>query len=105
LAKAPDLGEWIVQLKQEGVNVVGTCPTAKRDVSQVDFRKPTAIVLGNEAVGIRPAILGLCDERVAIRQQGRVGSLNAAVAAGILFYEVSRQRSGAITKASSNKGD
>jgi 23S rRNA (guanosine2251-2'-O)-methyltransferase len=105
VAKVPDLGEWIVQLKQEGVNVVGTCPTAKRDVSQVDFRKPTALVLGNEAVGIRSQILDLCDDRVAIRQRGRIGSLNAAVAAGILFYEVSRQRSGAITKTSSNTGD
>ena len=95
LAKVRDSGEWIVQLKQQGVNVVGTSPTAKRDVSQVDFRKPTVLVLGNEAVGIRPQILNLCDERVAIRQRGRVGSLNAAVAAGILFYEVSRQRSGA----------
>jgi 23S rRNA (guanosine2251-2'-O)-methyltransferase len=92
VAKVPDLGEWIVELKHAGLNVVGTSPTAKRDVSQVDFRKPTALVLGNEAVGIRSQILDLCDERVAIRQRGRVASLNAAVAAGILFYELSRQR-------------
>jgi 23S rRNA (guanosine2251-2'-O)-methyltransferase len=94
LAKVPGVGEWIAQLKQQGVNIIGTSPTAKRDISQVDFLKPTALVLGNEAVGIRSQILDLCDERVAIRQRGRVGSLNAAVAAGILFYEVSRQRSG-----------
>jgi 23S rRNA (guanosine2251-2'-O)-methyltransferase len=92
LAQVEDLGEWIVRLRVEGVYVVGSAPTAKRDVAQADFRKPTALVLGNEATGIRPQILELCDERVAIRQQGRVGSLNAAVAAGVLFYEVSRQR-------------
>jgi 23S rRNA (guanosine2251-2'-O)-methyltransferase len=92
LAQVDDLGPWIVRLREEGVHVVGSAPSARRDVAQVDFRKPTALVLGNEAVGIRPQLLELCDERVAIRQSGRVGSLNAAVAAGILFYEVSRQR-------------
>ncbi len=92
LARVDDLSAWIAQLKEAGVRVVGTTPSSRRDVSQVDFRGPTALVLGNEAVGIRPQILELCDERVAIRQRGRVGSLNAAVAAGILFYEVSRQR-------------
>ncbi len=92
LARVDDLSAWIAQLKEAGVRVVGTTPSSRRDVSQVDFRGPTALVLGNEAVGIRPQILERCDERVAIRQRGRVGSLNAAVAAGILFYEVSRQR-------------
>ena len=92
LAQAEDLPELFQQLKQSGICIVGTSPTARRDVSQVDFKKPTALVLGNEAIGIRPEILELCDERIAIQQQGTVGSLNAAVAAGILFYEVSRQR-------------
>jgi 23S rRNA (guanosine2251-2'-O)-methyltransferase len=92
LAQVEDLSEWITRLKAKGVNVVGTSPNAKRQVSQADFLKPTALVLGNEAVGIRSEMLDLCDERVAIPQRGRVGSLNAAVAAGVLFYEVSRQR-------------
>jgi 23S rRNA (guanosine2251-2'-O)-methyltransferase len=92
LAQVNDVGEWIAKLKRGGVAVVGTSPSARRDVSQVDLRGPTALVLGNEAIGIRPEILQLCDEKVAIRQRGQVGSLNAAVAAGILFYEVSRQR-------------
>jgi 23S rRNA (guanosine2251-2'-O)-methyltransferase len=92
LAQVKDLAEWISKLKHEGVTVVGTSPNARRDVSQADLRGPTAIILGNEAMGVRAEILDLCDERVAIAQRGRVGSLNAAVAAGILFYEVSRQR-------------
>jgi 23S rRNA (guanosine2251-2'-O)-methyltransferase len=92
LAQVDDLADWIARLKGEKVSVVGTAPTARKDVSQVDLRRPTALVLGNEAVGIRSKILDLCDERVSIRQRGRVGSLNAAVAAGVLFYEVSRQR-------------
>jgi 23S rRNA (guanosine2251-2'-O)-methyltransferase len=92
LARVDDLDEWIARLKSLGIAIVGTSPTARRDVSQVDFRGPTALILGNEAIGIRPEILELCDERIAIRQRGHVGSLNAAVAAGVLFYEASRQR-------------
>jgi 23S rRNA (guanosine2251-2'-O)-methyltransferase len=92
LAKVDDLAAWIGRLKEAGLSVVGTSPRAKRDASQHDFRKAFAIVLGNEAIGIRPEILALCDERVTIRQQGHVGSLNAAVSAGILCYEVCRQR-------------
>lgn len=92
LAKVDDLAAWIGSLKEAGLAVVGTSPHAKRDVSRHDFRKPVAVVLGNEAVGIRPEILALCGERVSIRQRGHVGSLNAAVSAGILCYEVCRQR-------------
>jgi 23S rRNA (guanosine2251-2'-O)-methyltransferase len=94
LARVDELGDWISRLRRESIRVVGTSPTARKDVSQVDLGGPTALVLGNEASGIRPQILDLCDEQVAIRQRGSVGSLNAAVAAGILFYEVSRQRAG-----------
>jgi 23S rRNA (guanosine2251-2'-O)-methyltransferase len=92
LAKVEDLAAWIGRLKQAGLAVVGTSPAAKRDVSQHDFRESVAVVLGNEAIGIRAEILALCDERVSIRQKGHIGSLNAAVSAGILCYEVCRQR-------------
>jgi 23S rRNA (guanosine2251-2'-O)-methyltransferase len=92
LAQVDDLSDGIDRLKRQGVRVIGTSPAARRDISQVDLRGPTALIVGNEAVGIRPEILELCDERVSIRQRGTVASLNAAVAAGILFYEVSRQR-------------
>jgi 23S rRNA (guanosine2251-2'-O)-methyltransferase len=92
LAKVDDLAAWIGRLKQAGLTVVGTSPDAKRDVSQHDFRESVAVVLGNEAIGIRADILAVCDERVSIRQAGHIGSLNAAVSAGILCYEVCRQR-------------
>ena len=95
LARVADLLDWLGRLKRAGLALVGTSPRAKRDISQCDLRQPVALVLGNEAVGIRQEILSLCDERVAIRQRGHVGSLNAAVSAGILCYEVARQRNDA----------
>jgi 23S rRNA (guanosine2251-2'-O)-methyltransferase len=92
LARVADLADWVGRMKQAGLTLIGSSPRAKRDLSQCDFFRPVAVVLGNEAVGIRPEILSLCDERVSIRQRGHVGSLNAAVSAGILCYEVARQR-------------
>ena len=54
LARVDDLAVCIAQLKDGGATVVGTSPTAKRDVSELDLRKAVALVLGNEAIGIRP---------------------------------------------------
>lgn len=63
LARVTDLVEWLGRLKESGLSVVGSSPRAKRDVSQCDLCRSVALVLGNEAVGIRPEILSICDER------------------------------------------
>jgi tRNA G18 (ribose-2'-O)-methylase SpoU len=52
-------------------------------------------VIGNEGTGITPALAARCTELVRIPQYGAIGSLNAAAAAAILFYEARRQRAGA----------
>lgn len=93
LAQVDDLAALFGRLQQAGVTLVGTAPHAKQDISNCDLCGPIAIVLGNEAIGIRSELLALCHDRVSIRQQGHVGSLNAAVSAGIVFFEVVRQRS------------
>lgn len=58
-----------------------------------DWRGPLALVIGNEGTGIAPDLAARCAGTVSIPQFGRVASLNAAVAAGVLLYEVRRQRS------------
>ena len=62
LAKVDDLAAFIGRLKADGLTIIGTSPRAKRDVSQADFSHPVAILLGNEAVGIRPELMALCDD-------------------------------------------
>jgi TrmH family RNA methyltransferase len=54
-------------------------------------RPPVALVLGNEGAGVSPALEAAADRRVAIPLAGRVESLNVAVAAGILLYEITRE--------------
>ena len=57
-----------------------------------DVRIPTANLVGNEGDGVAADVLDVCDGRIGIEQSGRIESLNAAVAAAVLLYEVDRQR-------------
>lgn len=56
------------------------------------YSDPVAIVMGAEDVGISPEVMKQCDTRVGIPMFGNIGSLNVSVAAGVMIYEVVRQR-------------
>ena len=86
------LEELAARLTAQGVRLVAASEKADRPLTACDFKGPVAIVIGNEGVGIRPALLAACHTTVTIPQSGRIGSLNAAVAASIFFYEIRRQR-------------
>lgn len=92
LVRVDDLTVLVRELRHLGIAVVAASEKAGTELWQRDFRGPSALIVGNEGAGIREELLELCDQRVRIPQSGRVGSLNAAVTAGILFYEVHRQR-------------
>ena len=93
LARVPDLCELVRKLQSLKIDVVAAHEKAEKIVSECDLHGPTAIVIGNEGAGIDDDLLNLCDQQVTIPQYGHVESLNAAVSAGILLYEVRRQRS------------
>ena len=92
IALVADLAALTDALKAAGVAIVGASEKADLSVTQYDFARPTAVVLGNEAVGISEAVRARCDVLVRVPQYGRIGSLNAAAAAAIIFYEAMRQR-------------
>jgi 23S rRNA (guanosine2251-2'-O)-methyltransferase len=92
VARVSDLVEAVKALQSRGYAVIGAAGESDREVTQIDLRRPIALVIGNEGAGLAPDIRGACDELVRIPQIGRTESLNAAVAAGILCYEVQRQR-------------
>ena len=62
-------------------------------LSTIDLSQPTAFLIGSEGSGLSAEIAARCNARVTIPCPGPVESLNAAVAASILLYEASRQRS------------
>jgi len=78
-----------------GVRIVATAPRGGVSMYDVDFTVPTALLLGGEGAGLPGALAGAADTRVSIPMHGGIESLNAAVAAAVLFYEARRQRKGA----------
>lgn len=98
LARTEDLPALLSRLKDLKIDVVGTDAHAAMSLFACDLSRPTALVIGNEGVGVTAELSTLCDRLVHIPQFGHVKSLNAAVAAGILFYEARRQRAAAEVK-------
>lgn len=86
------LKEAIVYLKNSGIKVVAATEKAASYYTETDLSVPVAIVMGSEDTGVAPEHLRICDELVRIPQSGTIQSLNVSVAAGVLIYEVVRQR-------------
>ena len=93
IARVANVAQAVRTLKKAGIWVYGAAvgPDAK-PYTEAPFDGPAAIVIGAEGEGISPLVKRECDGLVAIPMHGRVGSLNASVAAGILLYEAVRQR-------------
>ncbi len=79
-------------LKDNGYRIVAASEKADINYTQADYTGPVAIVMGAEDTGISPEVLRQCDTFVSIPQFGKIGSLNVSVAAGVMMYEVVRQR-------------
>jgi len=85
-----DLPAWLMDLRRQGFDVIGA--TAHADMSLFDraLQAPVAIVVGNEDHGVSSRVLEACTARVRIPMAPGQDSLNVAVAAGVLLYEVRR---------------
>ncbi|MFF2890675.1 23S rRNA (guanosine(2251)-2'-O)-methyltransferase RlmB [Paenibacillus sp. NPDC057967] len=92
VARVTNLAQTIEKLKEAGVWIAGTDVSAKQDVYKTKFDMPLAIVIGNESKGMGRLIKEKCDFLVKLPMLGQLNSLNASVAAGVLMYEVVRQR-------------
>ncbi|MDO9634995.1 MAG: 23S rRNA (guanosine(2251)-2'-O)-methyltransferase RlmB [Paludibacter sp.] len=80
-------------LASSGIKLIAATEKATQNYTQVDMHDPVAIVMGSEDEGISPENLRACNELVKIPVVGTIESLNVSVAAGVLIYEVIRQRS------------
>ncbi len=88
-----NLARTLGELKERSIWVTGTSDDAPKTLYQMDWKGPTAIVLGAEGAGMRQLTRKTCDELVSIPMQGAVESLNVSVASGVCLYEALRQRS------------
>ena len=92
VARVVNLGRALAELKSAGFWIYGTVAEASQHVDQVTFSGPIVLVVGSEGEGLGLLTQKSCDVLVSIPLQGHVPSLNASVAAGMVLYEVFRQR-------------
>lgn len=94
VARVGNLSSTMVLLKKEHLWTVGVDPKATQDYTKVDYKQPTALVIGAEGKGLSNVVRDKCDLLVSIPMRGKVASLNASVAAALVMYEAMRQRAG-----------
>ena len=104
VARVTNLAQTIDKLKERGIWVAGTDVNDAEEVYRANFNLPLAIVIGNEGKGIGRLIREKCDFLVKLPMHGRLNSLNASVAAGVLMYETVRQRLHARRTAAASAG-
>jgi TrmH family RNA methyltransferase len=89
---SPDLQEVVSQCQAQGMQVVATLPNATLSYWDIDLQRPTLILLGNEAAGLKADLATRADQQVKIPLMAGVESLNVAIAAALILYEAQRQR-------------
>lgn len=87
-----NLSQLITQLKENGYWVIGSTLNESVEYTTIDYKIPLVLIMGNEEKGIRKLTSDLCDHRIKIPMTGKIQSLNVSVAAGILLFEINRQR-------------
>ena len=92
LVSVSNLVNAIERLKEAGYWVVGTALENSVDYREIDYNGKIALVIGNEGKGISDLVAKKCDFLAKIPMYGETNSLNASVAAGIMIYEVIRNR-------------
>ena len=91
VARVTNISNTIDELKEKGVWVFGADMDGQ-DYTLLDYDTPCAIVIGNEGKGIGTLVAKKCDGIISLPMHGKINSLNASVAAGVLMYEVARKR-------------
>lgn len=91
VARVTNLAKTMEELKEKGLWFV-CADMDGESMYQLDLRGPIGLVIGNEGEGVGRLVKETCDFTAAIPMKGEIDSLNASVAAGVLAYEIVRQR-------------
>jgi 23S rRNA (guanosine2251-2'-O)-methyltransferase len=83
----------IEYLKESGLKIISATEKSGIEASKAQLTGPAVLIMGSEEKGISRELLALTDQEIIIPMTGKIGSLNVSVAAGILIYEIIRQRS------------
>jgi 23S rRNA (guanosine2251-2'-O)-methyltransferase len=92
VCRVTSLLKAVDELHLNGIKVLASEMTASKNVFDIEFTEPVAIVMGSEEKGIYPALIKACDEKFKIPMTGDFESLNVSVASGMILYEAMKQR-------------
>ncbi|MBA2340592.1 MAG: 23S rRNA (guanosine(2251)-2'-O)-methyltransferase RlmB [Pyrinomonadaceae bacterium] len=92
VARAGNVVRLLEELKKRNIWTIGAAMSAEHKYTDWDFTGACALVFGGEGAGLRRLVAERCDRLVSIPLRGRIESLNVSVAAGVMLYEVLRQR-------------
>ena len=92
VAQVISLREAINYLCMSGLTIVSATEKSDTYLYDAGLTGPIALIMGSEDIGITASLLELSNKRVKIPMQGEIGSLNVSVAAGVVIYEIIRQR-------------
>ena len=93
VVRVSNLAATVDQLKKDGVWVYGT-DMEGQCWCEIDYTGPVALIVGSEGKGMSRLLTDKCDFIASLPMYGEINSLNASVAAGIVMYEIARQRAG-----------
>lgn len=93
IGRAPTISLALQDARNAGFTVIGTDDEAGELYTDALYDGPVLLVIGSEGEGIHPAVRKQCDHLVRIPMAGKVPSLNASVSAGVMLFEILRQRS------------
>lgn len=92
IIKVDHIKDAVFHLQACGVQIIAATEKAQKELYEVSFKGPTAIVMGSEDIGISPSILKAANAQAKLPMQGPISSLNVSVACGVFLYEAVRQR-------------
>jgi 23S rRNA (guanosine2251-2'-O)-methyltransferase len=92
VAKVTNVNRTAEYLKEQGIWLVGTAGEAKQSYETADYDMPIALIIGNEGQGISQQLKKKCDFLVHLPMKGKISSLNASVATGVMLYQVLQSR-------------
>jgi 23S rRNA (guanosine2251-2'-O)-methyltransferase len=92
VCRVTSLMKAVDELHLNGIKVFASEMTAAKKIFDLNFTEPCAIIMGSEDKGIFPALIKVCDEQFSIPMKNNFESLNVSVAAGMILYDVIKQR-------------
>ena len=92
IAKVTNIARTLEQLKEKNLWIVGLDERGPQNYDALDYNMDCAVVFGSEGKGVHDLVAKKCDFLVSIPMLGKVPSLNVSVAAGVVLYEIVRQR-------------